>query len=179
MSGPFPDGGWQGSVLRLLLDRWDFSGKKSFFSFSKDGFPQCNFHDVVTFHPRNIVLAKLVRSTTKAPNPLGRATQNGDSIKNHLRVDAAPLCCYNRMGWIGFGYLWVGWGKGGTPPWGRHGWDFHQKWAKISLQKMVYPPPPSTPEARCVTDWGKNVFDVFDVFRIWLFFFRNFKVPRI
>ena len=35
------------------------------------------------------------------------------------------------------------------------------------------------PEARCVTDWGKNVFDVFDVFRIWLFFFRNFKVPRI
>ena len=22
------------------------------------------------------------------------------------------------------------------------------------------------PEARCMTDWGKNVFDVFDVFRI-------------
>ena len=117
MSGPLPDGGWQGSVLRLLLDRWDFSGKKSFFSSSyKDGFPQCNFHDVVIFHPRNI---ELVRSTTKAPNPLGRATQTGDSIKNHLQ-----------MGWLGISLGGVR--EGGTPPRGGHGRDFLKKLAKIS-----------------------------------------------
>ena len=32
-----------------------------------------------------------------------------------------------------------------------------------------WPSVKSAPEARCVTDWGKNVFDVFDVFRIWVF----------
>ena len=50
-----------------------------------------------------------------------------------------------------------------------------KKWIQTHVDTCIS----LTPEARCMTDWGKNVFDVFDVFRIWLFCFRNFKVARI